>query len=130
MKKALIAETVTAVLLVVVSGQVVAEEYTTTSYDPVLDAYRYNAPAHSWYAAKVKPKLNMQMHAKTPVSAEPVLVPETEMAPAVNADASVSSTPAMLDEAIVNSPVAKSPESPRALPFWQDILPVEVEKAQ
>ncbi len=125
MKKALIVRTVTAIFLVVATGQVVAEEYTTTSYDPVLDAYRYNAPTNSWYAAKVKPKLKMQMNAKTPVSAEPVLVPDIETVPATKVDASVSGTPAVLDEAIANSPVAKSPESTRALPFWQDILPVE-----
>lgn len=118
---------VTGVL--VLTGSVFAEEYTTTSYDPALDAYRYSAPADSWYTAKVKPKPNTQMETKAPdnVNAEPVNIPETENAPVSKAE--VSDSP-FVDETIANSPIAKSPESTRALPFWQDILPADVQQPQ
>lgn len=133
MKKILTAGSVAAVCLFVAVGSVVAEEYTTTTYDPVLDAYRYTAPPNSWYAAKVKPKLKTQTAAKIPVeaktlvNAESVSIPEPEAEPATKAETPASP---VLDEAIANSPVAKSPEPTRALPFWQDILPEDAAKAQ
>jgi hypothetical protein len=66
--------------------------------DP-MSAYYYNAPANSWYAAKIKPKLKMQMQAKTPAVAT---VPAATGAPE-------------------NTPVARSVDPPKALPFWVDI---------
>lgn len=111
MKKAMMFASMLAVSLVICSSPAAAEEYTytTTTFDPVLEAYRYTVPANSWYSAKVKPKLNMQVEAKAPVVAQPpVSQPTATAAP-------------FLDENIANSAIAKSPESVRALPFWQDI---------
>lgn len=111
MKKAIIFGNLLAVWLVVSASPAVAEEYTTTTSDPVLDAYRYTAPANSWYAAKIKPKLKAQMKAKAPPITWEVGQPSV----------SASQPDPFLDEKIANSPVAKSPESTGALPFWQDI---------
>lgn len=115
MKKAIMSGSLLAVWLVVLTGPAVAEEYTTTTSDPVLDAYRYAAPANSWYAAKVKPRLKAQIEAKTP----PITWDVSQ--PPVSANQPATAPDPFLDKNIANSPVAKSPESTRALPFWQDI---------
>ncbi|MDD5391386.1 MAG: hypothetical protein PHE17_00070 [Thiothrix sp.] len=69
--------------------------------DPMA-AYYYNAPANSWYAAKIKPKLKAQMRAKVPAA------PPAEVA------APSYTMP-------TNTPVARSVEPMQALPFWADV---------
>ena len=130
MSKKLMAANIAVTCLFVATGSVMAEEYTTTTYDPVLEAYRYTAPANSWYAAKVKPKLKMQSAAKVPATVEPVSIPDVVSDPAPVANSGAATSPPVLDGSIANSPVAKSPEPTRALPFWQDIQPVDGQKAQ
>lgn len=68
----------------------------TNSDKQLLEAYRYQVPANSWFKAKMKPKFQVQYQAKQP--AVPV-VPKAKS----------------------NTSVAKSLEPAPALPFWQDI---------
>lgn len=80
-------------LLLAGSVAVYAEEAPTGGAS--MEAYRYTVPADSWFKAKIKPGLKTS----------PAASAETTPAPAATAD----------------TPVAKSPEPPIALPFWKDI---------
>ena len=65
--------------------------------DPMA-AYSYQAPANSWYAAKIKPKFAMRAKVR---EAQPAAV-----TPPVDP---------------MNTPVARNIDPPRALPFWSEI---------
>lgn len=93
MKHAMKSRVLLASLLMVAATLATAE-----NTDPLMEAYRYTAPANSWYAAKIKPK--MAMRAKVRAETPP---------------------PVPVDESMTRSPVAKSPVPPRALPFWKDL---------
>lgn len=86
----------TVCLLLAGSAAVYAEGTATGSAS--MEAYRYTVPANSWFKAKIKPGL------KAPPP-KPAAGAETTSAPATTGD----------------TPIAKSPEPPIALPFWKDI---------
>lgn len=84
----------------VMAGMVWVSSALAEGNDP-LAAYVYNAPPNSWYAAKVKPKVDMQAKLRIAPSPPPAVKP-----PVVEKR---------------DTPVAKRLDPPRALPFWGEV---------
>lgn len=70
-----------------------------TAVDPMA-AYSYQAPANSWYAAKIKPKFAIRAKVREEQPAAVVVTPPVDP---------------------MNTPVARNIDPPRALPFWHEI---------
>ncbi|QTR51127.1 hypothetical protein [Candidatus Thiothrix anitrata] len=86
------------ILLVAGLGAVTNVLAQETAVDPMA-AYRYQAPANSWYAAKIKPKFAVRAKAREEQPAAAVTPPADPM----------------------NTPAARNIDPPRALPFWREI---------